>query len=249
VTTSQLKKEVQAPWWVLYFMPGIEQKAEFPRYPIATFYLQQRNGTPTSNSVWLVPSVIALIVVFIPFLLASGSIVREREIGTLEVLAAAPGITWIGIIIGKSIVPVLTGIGILILLVLFSRTFFDFGMKPNFIGIFGLQLLAILVATFQGLIISSLARSQLNAYMITAAYLVALILLTGFSLPIKNASPLIHWVSSILPLTSTFRPFSAWMNFGSEVSNFISEIQWLMVLWVTSMGVAIISFYHRLGSI
>ena len=249
LTASQFVEDFQIPWWGLHLLPGNEKKAGLPKYPIATFYLQQRNGTPSSNSVWLVPPVIALIVVFIPFLLASGSIVREREIGTLEVLAAAPRVTWMGILFGKAILPVLTGIGVLALLILFSRTFFDFGMKPGFTGIFCLQLLAIMVASLQGLIISSLVRSQLNAYMISAVYLVALILLTGFSLPIDDASPLIQWISSMLPLTSTFRAFSVWMNFGSDVANFIPEVQWLIVLLVTSTGIAIISFYHRITSI
>jgi ABC-type multidrug transport system permease subunit len=163
----------------------------------------------------IVPGFIALIAVFLPFLLASAAVVKEREAGTLETLVLAARRSWARITAGKIVLPVGVALVTILLLLVVTRTAYGYGLKPGLAPALGVQLLAALVSALFGFGISTLIRSQQEAYLTSAVYLVALILVTGMIYPIEQAAVPVVLVSYAFPLTFSAPLLEAYMTQGA----------------------------------
>lgn len=195
------------------------------------------------NETSLVPAVIALIVAFLPFLLACGTFIRERETGTLEILLVSPQVAWMNMIVGKALIPLFLAVTNFFILLLFSETLFDIHVKSGLLETFSIQLLAMLASTLLGLAASAIVRSELQAYLISALYLMCLILLTGFIYPIDQAMPLVQIVSRLFPLTFSQEPLATWMLQGTNAFVFKEEGAWLVAQCSVFFALASVSFF------
>lgn len=155
---------------------------------------------PELKSVFMfVPGVITVLLMLVSAMMTSISIAREKELGTMEVLLVSP-LKPFQIVIGK-VVPyvVLSFINAVTILLL---AFFVFGMPfQGSIALLMLEtLLFIIMALSLGILISTLAKTQLTAMMISfVALLLPTILLSGFIFPIENMPVLLQWLSNIMP--------------------------------------------------
>ena len=175
-----------------------------------------------------VPGLIALVGAFIPFLLASGALVREREAGMLEVLLLASRGRQFSLVMGKLLLPLLISITSIFLLLVAARSAFSFGIKPGLVGMLALQALAMISSGLLGLGISALVRSQQYAYLISAVYLVCLILITGFIYPLEQSASVVRIVSFAFPLTFSGPAFEGWMTQGAGAGLYQMESLWLL---------------------
>jgi ABC-type multidrug transport system permease subunit len=154
----------------------------------------------------LVPGFIALIAVFLPFLLASSALVREREAGTFETLIIIARRNWARVAAAKLLMPVVIAMLTTVLLLVAARTAFGFGIKPGLVAAFGVQLIAAATSAILGLAISTLLKSSQDAYTMASAYLIASILLTGMVYPVEQAATAVAAVSYLFPLTLSGAP-------------------------------------------
>lgn len=189
----------------------------------------KRNGTPSPNSVWLVPRVIAIIVSVVAFLVAAPALARERELGTLPLLAIAPRVGWQALFLGKLILPLVAGISLLALSLIFAAALYRFGLKLDLPALLAVQALAVLAVSCQGLLVSALVRTQLQAYLAASAYVIALLLLTGALIPTGEGSVAVRLVANLFPLSFAMPPLAAWLSFGVPASRFGTQILCLAV--------------------
>jgi ABC-type transport system involved in multi-copper enzyme maturation permease subunit len=204
-------------WWVGALADGDAARS-------LTLQIVKRNGTPPATSAWLVPRVIAIVVSVVAFLVASGAWVRERELGTLPLLVISPHVGWRAMFFGKLLLPLLAGIVLLALSLIFAAALYRFGLKSGMPGMLAIQALAVLAVTLQGLMVSALVVSQYQAYVAAAAYLVALLLLTGLLFPIGEGSATAQALASLFPLTFAMPALDAWLTFGVIPSLFGSQM-------------------------
>lgn len=163
----------------------------------------------------LVPGFVALIAVFLPFLLASGALAREREAGTLETLIVTARRNWMQLVAGKLLMPIFVSLLATLLLLVAARSAFDFGIKPGLVSALGVQLVAAAVSALLGLGVSTLLRSSQDAYTASAVYLVACILITGLIYPVEQAAWGVIGISYAFPLTLSGPPLEEWMLKGT----------------------------------
>ena len=198
---------------------------------------------PKPSDAYLVPRMIALIVIFIPFLMAVSTIARDRENGTIGILLVAPGVGWRNLIIGKATTCIFVAMISLFLLIIASVSVFDLSVQSGFpIGLWelGLQLLAIMVSMLQGLAASALVRSQFQAYLLSTVYAFCLVFLTGLLFPLEQATETVRYASLFFPLTFSLEPLEQTLLLGLPVWPFERETWWLMgqlmVAAVLAMG-------------
>ncbi|MFH1213086.1 MAG: ABC transporter permease [Candidatus Neomarinimicrobiota bacterium] len=146
-----------------------------------------------------VPGIMALIMVLVSAMMTSISIAREKEMGTMEVLLISP-LKPMQIIVGK-VVPyaVLSCVNVITILAL---GYFVFGVpvQGSLALLLAECLLYILLALSLGILISSVANSQLIAMLISAVGLMLpTILLSGFIFPIENMPKILQWLCQIMP--------------------------------------------------
>jgi ABC-2 type transport system permease protein len=181
-----------------------------------------------------VPAVIGAIMLLVALLLTSLAIVREREIGTLEQLRVSP-LTPGELIAGKTIPFALIGMADMAIVTLVAVLWF----KVPFAGSPGLLLLAgtlfLLAALGVGLLISTLASTQQEAFMVSFLVYMPAILLSGFMFPVSSMPKVFQWLTFGNPL----RHFLEIVR-GVFLKGVGLESLWMQYLVLGVMGTAVL---------
>jgi len=146
-----------------------------------------------------VPAIMGIQILMICLMLTAMAVVREREIGTLDQLLVSP-ITPTELMLGKTI-PVLL-IGLFHLMLYTGLTVFQFGvpMKGSFLALVLAALLYILAALALGLLISTVSKTQQEAFMLLILVTLPAVMLSGFMSPIESMPRIFQWLTVINPI-------------------------------------------------
>ena len=149
---------------------------------------------------FMIPGVLALVLLLVTANLAAMAIVREREIGTLEQLNATPLRRW-ELIVGKLLPYGLIGMVDVVLVVAVAVLWFEIPLRGSFGLLMGMSLLYILCTLSLGLLISTISATQQQAMMTaTFFFLTPMIYLSGFIFPIENMPAVIQPFTYLIPL-------------------------------------------------
>jgi len=146
-----------------------------------------------------VPAIMGIQILTICLILTALAVVREREIGTLDQLLVSP-ITSAEMMLGKTI-PVL-GLGLFHLLIYTGLTMFQFGvpMRGSFIALVLAAFVYILTALSLGLLISTVSKTQQEAFMLLILVLLPAVMLSGFVSPIESMPKIFQWMTIVNPI-------------------------------------------------
>jgi ABC-2 type transport system permease protein len=146
-----------------------------------------------------VPGVIAMVVMLVSIMLTALSVVREKEIGTMEQLLVTP-LRPVEFILGKTVPFVLISLGDVVLVTLVAIFWFEVpfrGSPPVLL----LGTLVFLISTVGvGLFISTLCSTQQQAMMVSTFFFTPAILLSGLVFPIPNMPLVVQYITLINPL-------------------------------------------------
>ena len=152
------------------------------------------------SAIFMVPGVMSMIVCVLTVLLTAMALAREKEMGTLETLIAAPIKTW-ELLAGKTLPYFLLGMLDIPLILVAAVLVFDVPVRGP-LGALFLAALGFIAATVSiGILISTLARNQQQAMMGGFLFLFPAILLSGIMFPIANMPLALKAVVYANPLT------------------------------------------------
>lgn len=193
-----------------------------------------------------VPGIMGLILILICAMMTSIAIVREKEMGTMEVLLVSP-IKPIYIILAKmSPYFVLSCINLITILVL-SVFVLKVPVAGSLAGLAFVSLLYIFIALALGLLISTIAERQIVALMFSAMLLlVPTMLLSGMAFPIESMPKLLQIISNIFPPTWYISAVRKLMIAGLPVTSTLKEIGILLFMAVVLITVSLKKFKTRL---
>ena len=150
---------------------------------------------------FMIPGVLAILLIVMTIVLASMGIVREKELGTLEQLNVTPLRRW-QLIVGKLLPYGLIGMIDIFLVVGVARFWFQVPLLGSFWLLFGLSLVFLLSTLGLGLFVSTISENQQQAMMTSMFFfLTPMIYLSGFVFPIENMPAVIQPVTYLIPLT------------------------------------------------
>jgi len=149
---------------------------------------------------FMVPGVLALLLLVITANLSSMAIVREKELGTLEQLYVTPLGRW-ELILGKLLPYAMIGFIDVLLVTGVAILWFEVPFRGS-LGMLLIGSSAYLLCTLGlGLMVSTISSTQQQAMMTaTFFFLVPMIYLSGFIFPIENMPVFIQWVTTLIPL-------------------------------------------------
>jgi ABC-2 type transport system permease protein len=155
---------------------------------------------PELKGVYLfVPGIMALILILVSALLTSISIVREKELGTMEVLLISP-LRPFQIIIGKVMPYIALAFIDAVIIIVLGYLVFGLPVKGSIALLLAESLLFIALSLSLGIFISTSTNSQQVAMMLSMmALMLPTILLSGFIFPIENMPWPLQWLSVIIP--------------------------------------------------
>ena len=190
-------------------------------FEVALFY------NPTQRSaVNIVPGLLGVILTMTMILFTSAAIVRERERGNLELLITTP-IHSMELMVAK-IVPYIF-VGLIQVVIILGLGHFIFGVPINGAVsqiLFG-TLLFISASLTLGLVISTIATTQLQAMQMTVFILLPSILLSGFMFPYEGMPVIAQWISEVLPATHFMRLIRGIVLRGADLTDLWRDSLWL----------------------
>jgi drug efflux transport system permease protein len=149
---------------------------------------------------FMIPGVLALVLLVVTANLAAMAIVREKELGTLEQLNVTPLRRW-ELIAGKLLPYGVIAMIDVVLVVAVAVFWFEIPLRGSFALLLALSLLYVLCTLSLGLLISTISDTQQQAMMTaTFFFLTPMIYLSGFIFPIENMPAIIQPFTYLIPL-------------------------------------------------
>ncbi|MBK9712356.1 MAG: ABC transporter permease [Kouleothrix sp.] len=152
------------------------------------------------SAVFMVPALIGLILQMQATLLTASAIVRERERGTIEQLIVTP-IRPIELIVGKILPYALVALLITIEILVIGTLWFGVPIKGSLPLLLGISCLFLLSSLSIGLLISTVAQTQQEAFLLTFLTILPSVFLSGFIYPIAALPKALQLISGVVPLS------------------------------------------------
>lgn len=191
--------------------------------PPITMSLRVWFNEELKESNFMIPSELGFIAAAIAAMLASMGIARERELGTLEQLMVTP-LRSLELVVGKSFVAVALGYIEFLLMLGMVVWVFDVPMRGSLPLLMIVALFYMIVELGWGLMISSIAKSQMQALLLAFAVVMVMIIFSGYAFPVDTMPPLMRTVANIFPLKHWLIVFRAILLKGAGPAMFWQEL-------------------------
>ncbi len=193
-----------------------------------------------------VPAIMGTLLMLVCAMMTSISIVREKEKGTMEVLLVSP-VRPLMIIVAKVIPYLVLAFMILIVILLMASFVLGVPVQGSLFWIFFMSAIYILLALSLGLLVSSIAKTQLAALLMSAMLLLMpIVMLSGMIFPIESMPKILQYVSAIIPTRYYTSAMRKLMIMGVGVDQVLHEMMVLIGMFVALLGLSLSKFNKRL---
>ncbi len=182
-----------------------------------------------------ITSQMALIAFEITTLVAVMGIVREREIGTIEMLSITP-LRRLELIAGKAITPLIIGVINFLVMFVVTQVVFEVPQRGAFALLLALTVLYLGCEVGYALMISTIARSQQQAVTIVFVWVMTAMALSGFLVPIATLPETMQWISWAVPLRHYLTVIRAVMLKGAGLASLLPEVAAMITLTVVMVS-------------
>lgn len=149
---------------------------------------------------FMIPGIVAILLLVVTTNLSSMAVVREKELGTLEQLNVTP-LTRTELILGKLLPYGLVGLIDVCLVLAVAILWFHVPMRGSYLLLISLTLVYLVTTLGLGLLVSTISQTQQQAMMTaTFFFLMPMLLLSGFVFPIENMPAVIQPFTYLIPL-------------------------------------------------
>ncbi len=227
-----LKLEAGAP-------PGAYQ-ASPPSFEVALFFNPERR-----SQVNIVPGLAAVILTMTMILFTSVALVREREKGNMEMLITTP-IHPLELMIGKLVPYIFVGILQIGIIIGLGWSVFAVAFYGDYLNLAVITLSFIAASLTLGLLISTQAKTQMQAMQMTVFVLLPSILLSGFMFPYDAMPVAAQYIAEVLPATHFVRLIRGVYLRDAQIDQLAPDIFWLLGFTVVMLTVATLRFRKTL---
>jgi ABC-2 type transport system permease protein len=185
---------------------------------------------------FLVPGLIAFILMVTAVISTALAVVREREMGTIEQIMVSP-IKPLELILGKTIPYTVISLIATVMILVLGYILFGVSMKGSVFLLALVTVVFLIGALGMGLLISTIAETQQVAFMIAVlATMLPTFILSGFVFPIRNMPWIIQAVTYFIPARYFLVALRAIVLKGVGISAF-----WEELLFMTAFAVIVLA--------
>lgn len=193
-----------------------------------------------------VPGIMGMLLMLICAMMTSISIVREKERGTMEVLLVSP-VRPLLIIVSKAMPYLALSFVVLLSILLMARYVLWVPISGSLWLIFMVSAIYIFLGLSLGLLISTIAETQMAALLMSAVMLLMpSTLLSGMMFPIESMPRILQWVSALMPPRYYISAMRKLLIMGVGIQHVVSEIVVLSGMTVLFLTAALLKFNKRL---
>jgi ABC-2 type transport system permease protein len=194
-----------------------------------------------------VPGVMALILMLLGAMMTSVSIVREKELGTMEILLVSP-VKPIFVVLSKAIPYAILCFVDVIIILLMANYVLDMPIRGSLFLLLAESFLFICTTLSLGLLISnSVQQQQLAMFISLVGLLMPSLVFSGFMFPIENMPKPMQIISNVVPTKWFFSILKDVMVKGLGFQFVWKETLILMGITLFFLGMAVKKFKIRLA--
>jgi ABC-2 type transport system permease protein len=197
------------------------------------------------TSIFLVPGVMCMIMIISTMVLSNVAIVREKEMGTFEMLISAP-VSRSEVIYGKTIPYVLLGMSNLPLILGVAVFAFHVPMRGSLLALFIAAFAFVCTAVALGTLISTYCRNQQQATLAGFLFIFPMIMFSGMMFPLENMPAALRWLSFFDPLAHFMGLLRNIMLKGGEPDYVVTHIVYLALIAIVSVVASFRRFHTTL---
>ena len=195
---------------------------------------------------FFVPGLVGIILQLVTLFLTSFAIVRERELGTLEQLFVTP-VGRTGLLLGKLLPYAIVGFIELMIVVTVMIYVFDVAIHGSVFLLMALSLLFMVCSLSLGLLVSTLAKTQLEAIQFAFVIMLPSVLLSGFMFP-RSEMPLpIYLVTFGIPVTYFIEILRGIVLRGADLIDLMPSVVGLTFCGIVVLTLSVLRFQKRLS--
>jgi ABC-2 type transport system permease protein len=190
---------------------------------------------------FIIPGLLAIILTFTLISFTAASIVRERELGTLEQLQVTP-ITRTELILGKILPFLVIGYVQLTLVIIVMRHLFGIHIQGSVLALYLLSGIFIASVLGLGIFISTLAKTQMQATQMSFFILLPFVFLSGYVFPIGGMPLVFQYLTYLIPANYFLQIVRGIVLRGASIAELWEPIAWLSFYMCIIIGLAIVRF-------
>jgi ABC-2 type transport system permease protein len=210
-----------------------------------TFALRTYFNPERRSPIHIVPGLCGVILTLTMVLFTSIAIVREKERGNLELLITTP-IHTLELMIGKIVPYVVIGYVQVTLILTLGTLLFGLPIRGSLLELATGVGFFVAASLTLGLLISTLATSQFQAFQMTFVSFLPQMLLSGFMFPFDGMPVAVQWLAELFPLTHFLRIIRGIVLRGADLGQVVPDIWPLLLFFAATMSLATLRFRKRL---
>lgn len=195
---------------------------------------------------YMVPAILGILVTLSMVMLTSMGIVRERERGTLEQLMVTP-IRSYELMLGKTLPYIVLGYIQITVALLIGVLVFQVPIKGSLLELYVLTLFFITASLGLGILISNVAKTQMQAMQLAFFIMLPSIMLSGFMFPRAAMPRLIYYIGNFLPLTYYLDIIRGIVLKGIGFGYLIGQVSALLVFSIVLLTISTLKFKKKIA--
>jgi len=195
---------------------------------------------------YMVPAILGIIVTMTMVIMTSMGIVRERERGTLEQLIVTPVKSY-ELMIGKIVPYIILGYLQITVALLVGVLVFHVPIRGSLLELYLLTLFFITASLGLGILISNIAKTQMQAFQMSFFVMLPSILLSGFMFPREAMPKFIYYLSCVIPLTYYLDIIRGIVLKGIGFPSLVGQVVSLLVFSVVLLTLSILKFKKKIA--
>lgn len=194
----------------------------------------------------MVPAIVVVLITVISAMLTGMTVVREKELGTLEQLLVSP-LTPRQLVLGKTIPLAVLAFGELLLAATVAVLWYKLPLEGSIVLLAAAVFLYLLVTLGGGLLASTVSSTQQQAIFTVWFFLVFGILLSGFFFPVANMPQALRWLTWLNPMRFVIEIVRGIFLKGSGLTDLWIQLLMLGVHGGGMFGLALWRFRKRIA--
>lgn len=199
-----------------------------------------------SSQQFMVPAIVVVLLTILPMMLSGMSLVKEKEIGTLEQLLVTP-LKKHQLLIGKLIPFLILSYVELTVVMTIGVMMFKITMNGSYVLLAVLTFLYLFTTLGLGIFVSTVTHSQQQAMFVAWFLMVFMIMMSGFFIPIENMPPVLQYLTYLDPMRYAISIVRDLFQKGSSLPFLYRDVVPMTVFGGLIFSLSVMKFRKRVG--
>lgn len=195
---------------------------------------------------YMIPGLLGVILTMTMVIMTSVAIVRERERGTLEQLMVTP-VKSLELMLGKIIPYIVMGYLQITVALIVGVLVFDIPIRGSLAELYLLTMVFVTASLGMGLMISTIAQNQMQAFQMAFFVMLPSIIMSGFIFPRAAMPQVIFWLSCIIPITYYLDIIRGIVLKGIGIQFLTGQVITLLVFSLFFLLVSTLRFHKKIA--